>query len=162
MDEKIKIIIVDDETGYREKLAERLRKKSFDVTSASSGEQAIEAAREQVFDLALVDIRMPGMSGERVLEALKNEHPFIEVIILTGYGSIESAVHCTQIGSYSYLQKPFQMQELLEVLKSAYQNRLQSKMKLDRDKIENLAQIAIGESPIGILKKLKQLDKARS
>ncbi len=102
---------------------------------------------------------MPGMTGEELLEVLKKEHPFIEVVILTGHGSIESAVQCTSAGSYNYLQKPCETNELMEVLKNAFQRRLQRKMKMDQKKMDQLAKIAMGESPLGILKKLKALEE---
>ena len=158
MAEKIKLIVVDDEVRFLKTLTQRLSLRDFDVTPATSGKEAVEKARGQTFDLALVDLKMPGMTGEEVLEVLKQEHPFIEVIILTGHGSIESAVQCTHAGSYSYLQKPCETEELLMVLKNAFQRRLQRKMEVNEEKLTELAKLAMGESPLGILKKLKALE----
>ncbi len=155
---KIRLIVVDDEVRFLRTLTQRLSLRDFDVTSATSGQEAVQKARSQQFDLALVDLKMPGMTGEELLQVLKKEHPFIEVVILTGHGTIESAVQCTQAGSYYYLQKPCETDELLEVLKNAFQKRLQRKMKLDQKKMDQLAKIAMGESPLGILKKLKALE----
>jgi len=118
----------------------------------------VDLARRDEFDLALVDLKMPGITGEEVLSVLKAEHPFIKVIILTGHGSIDSAVHCTQVGSHSYLQKPCETEELLEVLKDAYQKRIRKKMEISQKKMDDLASIALGESPLGILRKLKELE----
>ncbi|MFH1130808.1 MAG: response regulator [Pseudomonadota bacterium] len=162
MAQKIRLIVVDDEIRFLKTLAQRLSLRDFDVTPVTSGQEAVEKAKSEDFDLALVDLKMPGMTGEEVLEALKKEHPLIEVIILTGHGSIESAVQCTHAGSYNYLQKPCETEELLEVLKNAFQRRLQRKMKLDQEKLEKMAKIAMGESPLGIMKKLKALEEKES
>lgn len=157
--EKIKLLVVDDEERFLKTLAQRLGMRDFDVTPVTSGPEAIACARRQPFDLALVDLKMPKMSGEEVLRVLKEEHPFIEVVILTGHGSVDSAVDCTKAGSYGYLQKPCETEELLEVLKEAYHKRVQNKLALDRAKVEQLAKIAMGESPLGILRRLKELER---
>jgi DNA-binding NtrC family response regulator len=158
METKIKLLIVDDEVRFLETLAQRLTMRDFDVTAVTSGQEAVKLARKQEFDLALVDLKMPGITGEEVLSVLKAEHPFIEVIILTGHGSVDSAVQCTQAGSYGYLQKPSETADLLEVLKSAYQKRVQRKLEISQTKMEQLAKIALGDSPLGILRKLRELE----
>jgi DNA-binding NtrC family response regulator len=156
--EKIKILIVDDEARFLQTLTQRLRLRDFDVAAFTNGQEAVEAARKDEFDLALVDLKMPGMTGELVLETLKRDRPLMEVIILTGHGSIPSAVRCTQAGSYNYLQKPCETEELLEVLKNAYQKRVQRKLRIEQEKMDKLLQISLGESPLGILRRLKELD----
>ena len=133
MSKKIKLLVVDDEARFLKTLSDRLSLRDFDVTAASSGEQAIDEAGRQVFDVALVDLKMPGIGGDKLLEMLKEKHPFIEVVILTGHGSVDSAVKCTQMGSFGYLQKPCETVELLEVLRSAYQKRVQRKLKIDEE-----------------------------
>jgi two-component system NtrC family response regulator len=161
MSEKIKLLVVDDEERFLQTLTHRLRLREFDVTPAASGQEAIELARSREFDLALLDLKMPGMGGEEVLRTLKEEHPLIEVVILTGHGSIDSAVDCTRAGSYNYLQKPCETEELLEVLKQAYTRHVERKLSGDRARLEELARIAVGESPLGILERLRAL-KERS
>jgi len=156
---KIKLLIVDDEERFLQTLTQRLSIRDFDVTPVNNGAKAIEAASRQTFDLALVDLKMPGMSGEEVLELLKKNDPYIEVVILTGHGSIDSAVECTKHGSYSYLQKPCDTDELLNVLKNAYQKRVQHKLKLSEEKIKSLLLGATGESPLGILRKLREMEE---
>lgn len=158
---KIKLLVVDDEVRFLNTLTQRLSLRDFDVTPVTSGQEAVERAGEEEFDLALVDLKMPGMTGEVVLERLKERHPFIEVVILTGHGSIDSAVHCTQAGSYSYLQKPCETDELLEVLKEAYRKRMERLLEHDQEKMRELQRIATGESPLAILKRLKDLDTKR-
>jgi len=159
MTDNIQLLIVDDEVRFLDTLKERLQMRGFDVTAVTSGTQAIEAARSTHFDLALVDLKMPGMDGEEVLRLLKLEHPLMEVIILTGHGSIESAVDCTKAGSHSYLQKPCETDQLLEVLKDAYHKRVQQKLELDKKKVDELLEIATGESPLGIIRRLRELER---
>ncbi len=158
MKNKIKLLVVDDEVRFLKTLTQRLTMRDFDVTPVTSGKAALEAARTMGFDLALVDLKMPGITGEEVLEVLKDEHPYIEVIILTGHGSIDSAVRCTEVGSHSYLQKPCETEELLEVLKDAYEKRIRRKMTLSKEKMEKLAEITMGESALSILRNLKELE----
>ena len=159
MSKKIRLLIVDDEERFLKTLTQRLGLRDFDVTSASNGQMAIESAEQQQFDLALVDLKMPGMRGERVLELLKKKDPYIEVVILTGHGSIDSAVECTKLGCFWYLQKPCETEELMKVLKEAYQSRVQKKLKLDEEKMTQLLNVATGESPLGILRKLRDLEE---
>lgn len=159
MSKKIKLLIVDDEDRFLQTLSKRLSMRDFDVTAVSEGTKAIELAREERFDLALVDLKMPGMSGEQVLEALKQEHPDIEVVILTGHGSIDSAVRCTQGGSYSYLQKPCETDELLNVLREAYTKRVQRRLELDEARMEEMLAAAVNESPLAVLRRLKEIDE---
>jgi len=128
--DNIQLLIVDDEVRFLQTLKERLQLRGFDVTAVTNGTLAIEAARNTRFDLALLDLKMPGMNGEEVLRILKEEHPLMEVIILTGHGSVESAVDCTKAGSHSYLQKPCETEELLEMLKDAYHKRVQRKLAM--------------------------------
>jgi len=162
MSDKIRIVIVDDEERFLNTLAQRLRLRDFDVSTYANGQDAVEAARRQEFDLAIVDLKMPGMTGEQVLEILKTEHPLTEVIILTGHGSIPSAVHCTQVGSYNYLQKPCETDELLEVIKNAFQRRIQKKLQIDQEKMEKMLDTSLGESPLGILRRLREMDKGKA
>lgn len=158
MTDKIKLLIVDDEVKFLEAIAKRLEMRDFDVTTASNGRDAIEAARHQLFDLALLDLKMPGMNGREVLEALKSQHRYLEVIILTGHGSLDSAVECTKLGAFGYLPKPYELDRLIETLKDAYQHRLERKFEQDRDRLENLLKDAVGESPLGILRRLRSID----
>ena len=161
MPEKIRLLIVDDEERFLKTLSQRLALRDFEVKPVTSGQEAIDAARDQPFDLALVDLRMPGMDGEQVLEHLKRDHPFLEVVILTGHGSIDSAVRCTSAGSYSFLQKPCRTEELLDVLREAYQKRVQRLLALKDHEIAEIVGTADGESPLGILRKLKELEEKR-
>jgi len=158
MENKIKLLIVDDELKFLESVAQRLELRDFDVTKAKSGAEAIAAANTGKFDLALLDLKMPGMDGTQVLEILKKEHKYLEVIILTGHGSVDSAVECTKLGAFSYLPKPYELDALLEKLKEAFQERLRKKFEQDQARMEKIAKLATGSSPLGILRELRKLD----
>lgn len=158
MEKKIKLLIVDDELAFLNAIARRLEMRDFIVSKAANADQAIEIARNEQFDLALVDLRMPGMDGQELLEILKKEHSFLEVIILTGHGSVESAVECTKLGAFGYLPKPYEMDNLLTTLRDAYESRMKKKFKADEARMKMIEQAALGQSPLGILRSLRDLD----
>lgn len=161
MEMEIKLLIVDDETRFLQAIAQRLSKRGFDVRTAENGEEAIALARAEKFDIALLDLRMPGMDGGEVLRVLKEEHDFLEAIILTGHGSLESAVELTKLGAFSYLPKPYELDKLIEVLKEAYQTRLEKKFASDQARLKEIMDLAEGESALGILRRLRELDDKR-
>ena len=158
MENKIKLLIVDDEVQFLDSIAERLELRDFDVSKASRGAEALEIARKQKFDLALLDLKMPGMDGRELLEILKGEHKYLEVIMLTGHGSLESAVECTKLGAFGYLPKPYELEELLLVLKDAYEARLKKKFEQDQTRFQKIADLAVGSSPLAILRALREMD----
>ncbi|MFC1849331.1 response regulator [candidate division CSSED10-310 bacterium] len=155
---KINLLIVDDEEQFLRSMTKRLEVRGFNVIAVNRGQKAIEAARKQPLDIALVDLKMPGMDGEETLKILKTKHQWLEVVILTGHGSIKSAVKCTRDGAYSYLQKPCELDELLEVLTEAYKKKLMNKMAIEQKRMDEIIDMAYYESPLGILRKLKELD----
>ena len=161
MAKKIKLLFVDDEERFLKTLSDRLSLRDFEVTCTTSGQTALDLAEEERFDIALVDLKMPGLSGDQLLAALKERHPGIEVVILTGYGTIQSAESCTKLGSYRYLQKPCETDELLHVLKDAYWQRIQRKLKLDADKMAQLLESSAGSSPLAILRELRVLSERK-
>lgn len=154
----INLLIVDDDEEFLETIAERLGMREFNVTTATEGSLAIEAAKKGNFDLALVDMKMPGMDGMELLPILKKKHKFLEVIILTGYVSIDSAVEATKLGAYSYMEKPYDFDKILATLREAYKARLKKKFEHDKKRMKEIEALAMGSSPMGILKVLTRLD----
>ena len=157
--DKINLLIVDDEEDFLESISKSLRVRDFNVLAVNRGEKAIEAAKNNPIDIALVDLKMPGINGEETLKALKEEHKWMEVVILTGHGTIDSAVECTRLGACSYLQKPCELNELLEVLEDAYKKKVMNKKKINEKKMDELLKISFSSSPMGILRRLRELDK---
>ena len=157
MDRKIKLLIVDDESRFLSAISARLRKRGFEVHAATNGGDAIELAKCEPFDLAILDLKMPGMDGGDVLPVLKKQQPFLEVIILTGHGSLESAVELTKLGAFGYLPKPYELDKLIETLVAAYGARLGRKFAADQKKMDRIA-AASDASPLEALQKLRELD----
>ena len=160
MTAKIRVLIVDDEVKFLEAIGRRLKMRDLEVVTASKGSDALEIARTQTFDVALLDLKMPGLNGKEVLEILKREHKFLEVVILTGHGSMDSAVECTKLGAFAYLPKPYELEKLLEVLKNAYEERLKKKFGADQERMDKLARLAMDGSALTILRAMREMDDA--
>ena len=107
------ILVVDDEKDIRIALTGILEDESYQVITASSGLEALESAREELPDLILLDIWMPGMDGLETLEKLKALFPFITVIMISGHGTIETAVRATKLGAYDFIEKPLSLDKVL-------------------------------------------------
>jgi two-component system, NtrC family, response regulator HydG len=140
-----KILIVDDQRNMRTTLAMMLRGAGYEVDEASDGEQGSERGATGAFDVVLTDLRMGSKDGIEVLRAVKEAMPMTEVIVMTAYGTIESAVEAMRLGAFDYIQKPFTEQELLVKVQKALDNRrlagevafLATEFK-DRYKFENI------------------------
>lgn len=155
---KIQLLIVDDEEKFLESIAKRLTIKDFDVATATNGKDALKLAKKRKYDVAILDLQMPDMDGAEVLKDLKKKHKYLEAIMLTGHASIDSAVECTKLGAFGYLEKPYDFDQLVEVIKGAYHERLTKKFKHDKQKAEQLEMLAMGSSPMAILKSLITVD----
>jgi DNA-binding NtrC family response regulator len=158
MANRIRILVVDDEPPFLDALSQRLVLRGFEVIKAANGQEALEAARTAEFDLILLDLKMPGMDGKEVLQILKKEHRQTEVIILTGHGSLDSAAECTKLGAFGYIPKPYELEDLIRVLKDAYVARLMNKFQGDRQTLNQILRIYVAESPLEIMRKLHELD----
>jgi len=156
---QINLLIVDDEEQFLKSMTKRLEVRGFNVIAVDRGEKAIEAAKERPIDVALVDLKMPGMNGEQTLEALKKRHQWMEVVILTGHGSVDSAVECTKSGAHSYLQKPCEWERLLCVLAEAYKKKVMNKLNIKEKRMNELLEMSAYCSPRAILKKSRELDQ---
>ena len=119
----VDLLVVDDDPEFRETLRARFGRSGFEVAAASSGDEALGLASRRHFDVAVFDMMMPGMSGLELLKRFKEAHSDCEVVMLTGQGSIETAVEAMKLGAYDYLQKPFPLKELEAVLLKASERR---------------------------------------
>jgi DNA-binding NtrC family response regulator len=118
---KIDLLIADDDADFRGTVARRFRRRGFEVQEASSGEEALECLNKRSFDVALLDMMMPGLSGVEVLERINAEPRDLEVILLTGQGTIDSAVRAMKLGACDYLTKPFPLAELEILIAKAWE-----------------------------------------
>jgi DNA-binding NtrC family response regulator len=157
-DNTIKILLVDDEVKFLKAVSDRLSIKGFNVTTATNGDEAIDAANAGRFDVAVLDLQMPGTDGAQVLKLLKQNHKFIEIIMLTGHATVDSAVECTKLGAFKYLEKPYDFNKLVEALKEAYQARMQKKFESNQKRMDAIQKLSLHQSPLGLLKALARLD----
>jgi len=118
-----KVLVVDDDPNLRKTLADILRVKGYATVLAANGAEAIAAAKQDVFALALVDLMLPDMAGIEVMTRIKAISPMTEAIILTGHASMDTAIEATSQGAFSYLVKPYQMDELLQKIRHAVERK---------------------------------------
>ena len=126
-DKRIDLLIVDDDPEFRETIVRRFQRRNFYVAEAPTGEDALRISQRRLFDVAIIDLVMPGMSGIELLEKFKAQHPECEVIMLTGQGTIETAVQAMKLGAVDFLTKPFPLNELEQLVDKVYERRLLKK-----------------------------------
>jgi len=119
----IDLLVVDDDADFREMLALRFGQRGFRVEQAGAGDQALELMQRRDFDVAIFDMRLPGLSGLELLEKIKSGRAECEVIMLTGQATVESAVSAMKLGAYDYLTKPFPLKDLETLVERAYERR---------------------------------------
>lgn len=115
---EFEILVVDDDASIRKRCVQLLHKKGYLVGGVSSGEAAFSMIVNRQIALVIADIRMPGINGIELLERIKKASPDTELIIITGYGTVESAVKAIKLGAYDYLTKPFDMEKMLKVVEN--------------------------------------------
>ncbi len=117
------ILIIEDEESLRKSLSVLLRNEGYDVTEAEDGERALSLLEKCGFDVVLTDLRMKKVSGEEILKKIKECSPATEVVIITAYGTIQSAVEAMKIGAFDYITKPFTTEEIISILDKALEKR---------------------------------------
>jgi DNA-binding NtrC family response regulator len=131
------LLLVEDESALRQAIAEQLGDRGYQVTQADSGEAALARLGEFAFDIIVTDLRLPGIDGSAVVEAAVERYPHIVAIVVTGYGTVKDAVEAIKRGAWDFVNKPFQIDELLHVLDSALeQRRLKSENAYLRSQLE--------------------------
>jgi DNA-binding NtrC family response regulator len=130
---KFKVLLVDDEEIFREATARQLRVRGFAVLTADSGETALDLVRTDPPEVVLLDQEMPGMHGSDTFIAIKEINPLIEVIMLTGNTSVENALELMKLGTFDYLMKPVNIDELLYKVEDAHARKQLNERKQQRD-----------------------------
>src|SRR3954464_15469084 len=131
------LLIVEDEAPLRQAIAEQLADRGYRVQQAGSGEEALAKLADFAFDIIITDLRLPGVDGSAVVEAAVARYPLIVAIVVTGYGTVKDAVEAIKRGAWDFVNKPFQIDELLHVLDSALeQRRLKSENAYLRAQLE--------------------------
>jgi DNA-binding NtrC family response regulator len=119
----VKILIVDDEKDFVEMFSLRLTRQGEKVSIAYSGQDALDLLEKTPIDVVILDIRMPGMDGIETLKKIKASHPLVEVILLTGHGSTETAVEGMKEGAFDYLMKPADFEDISKKLANAWKRK---------------------------------------
>ncbi|MBI5167416.1 MAG: sigma-54-dependent Fis family transcriptional regulator, partial [candidate division NC10 bacterium] len=123
MTEQVQVLIIEDEAGMRDLLQKVLGRQGYTVRVVAEGKDALKLLEEETFDLVLTDVVMPGVDGMDILRFVKRERPETTVIIMTAFGTIDSAVQAMKEGAYHYISKPFKMEEILVVLEKALEEK---------------------------------------
>ena len=121
----MKLLFIDDEQTFLKYLAKRLIIDGFSVKTAFSGEEGVEAASKEDFDVACVDLQMPGIDGIEVQKRLKDLQPGLPCIVLTGHASVENALESGKYNAFKFLSKPVDMDTLIATINAAYNDRVQ-------------------------------------
>ncbi len=133
-----KVMLVDDEKDFIEILSQRLETRGLKVIAVTSGEEALDMTDDQNFDVAVVDFAMPGLNGIETLKQIKEKRPDIEVIMLTGQGTIQSGIEAMKHGAIDYLEKPVDLTILMEKIRLAKQQRMLVLEKKSADEVRNI------------------------
>lgn len=144
---KTRVLMVDDEKEFIQTLSERLTLRDYDVTTAFSGEEAVEKVKNYLFDVTILDVLMPGMSGIDTLREIKKIKPLIEVIMLTGHATIETAIEGMKLGAFDFLLKPCETENLVAKIDKAYTKKIEHDERIRAAKVEKLV-----SSPMAALK----------
>jgi DNA-binding NtrC family response regulator len=118
-----RILLIDDEVAFANNLQKLLSKRGYDVIVAYSGSDALNIVGENEFDVIILDMKMPEMDGIATLKKIKQKTPHVEVVILTGHGSIESGIEGMQLGAFDFLIKPVRIDDLQEKVSEAYRRK---------------------------------------
>ena len=112
--EKIKILLVDDEQEFVETLSERIKMREHDSEVALDGEQALKKMEDDIPDVVVLDLKMPGIDGMEVLRRIRKAYPKVQVIMLTGHGSEKDEEEARKLGAFEYLEKPVEIDKLMK------------------------------------------------
>jgi DNA-binding NtrC family response regulator len=121
--ETLKLMLVDDEKRYLQTTAKLMKKKGIEVVTAQSGEQALDLLRTHDVHVVILDIKMPGMDGFKTLRAIKTLYPQVEVIMLTGHATMDSAIEGLQYGAFDYVMKPADIDDIVNKAYEAFEKR---------------------------------------
>jgi DNA-binding NtrC family response regulator len=135
---KIRVLLVDDEREFTDVLAERLETRDFEVTKAFSGDEALALLKDRNIDVVVLDVLMPGKDGIETLQEMKVLKPIVEVIMLTGHGTVETAVEGMKLGAFDYLMKPTETKDLIEKLVRAFKRKSEQDDRIREAEIQRI------------------------
>jgi len=133
------VLLVDDEAPFVETMTKRLTKRDLSIIPAFSGEEALERLKEQKnIEVIILDVKMPGMNGIETLKEIKKRHPLIEVIMLTGHATVESAIEGMKWGAFDYLMKPCDIEYLISKVSEAASKKRQHEDKIVQARMKEI------------------------
>ncbi|MBU8849067.1 MAG: response regulator [Desulfobacterales bacterium] len=133
-----RILIVDDEKDFVEMFSMRLEGQGEKVSTAYSGKEALKVLETKIIDVVILDIRMPGMDGIDTLKQIKNLYPIVEVIMLTGHGSTETAVEGMKLGAFDYLMKPADFEDIKIKIENARKRKDEQEERIRQAEVKLL------------------------
>jgi DNA-binding NtrC family response regulator len=140
-----KVLLVDDEVVFTTNMGKLLTNRGYKVTPANSGDAAIQALEKETFDVVVLDLKMPGMDGLATLKEIKKLGLFTETLILTGHGSIDTALEAIKLGAYDYLTKPCEIDDLVGKIEGAWEKKDGAEKKEMKERMQKAV-----ESPSSI------------
>ncbi len=149
---KMKLMLVDDEVRFLQTTSKILAKKGYHAVTATSGKKALEILNSQLIHVVILDVKMPGMDGNTTLKEIKRLYPMVEVIMLTGHATVESAIDGLKSGATDYLMKPADIEEIIEKAEDAF-----AKIQSLEEKIRVAQTRRLMKSPREILKSSENL-----
>lgn len=133
-----RVLLVDDEEEFTDALSKRLEARKLKVKTVNRGEDAVQMVDEHSFDVIILDLAMPGMDGLETLQRIKANHPDAEIIMLTGQATVESGVKAMKIGAEDLLEKPVNINDLLNKIEEAHKKRVVVLKKQSKEEIEKI------------------------
>ena len=134
---KFFVMLVDDEVPFVETMTKRLEKRDIRVISAHSGEESLERlSKNRNLDVVILDVKMPGMDGIETLKEIKKHYPLLEVVMLTGHATVETAIQGMKQGAYDYLMKPCEIEDLLRKVEEATQKKRDHEEKIKEARVK--------------------------
>lgn len=135
---KDRVLLVDDEVNFLEALAERMRMRGLEVTCAKSGKEALTAVEGAAFDAVVLDLAMPGLDGLETLRRLRQMQPELQVMILSGRATVQTAVEATRLGATDIFEKPTDVDTLVQRIRSARAARLAHDDEVSQEHIDEI------------------------
>lgn len=133
-----KVLLVDDEQDFLKALSERMQAKGLEITPATSGEEAIEAVKDEFFDAVVLDMMMPDLDGIETLKKIKEVNPDVQVILLTGHATVDKGIEAMKLGAMDFLEKPAELSSLMQKIKKAKVNKMLILEKKTEDRIKSI------------------------
>jgi len=136
---KVNVLLVDDEEAFVDALTRRLSRRKLDVKSVHNGQDALDTlGKDKLLEVVILDVKMPGMDGIETLKRIKTEFPLVEVIMLTGHATVESAIEGMKLGAFDYLMKPCDIDDLVAKVDQAAARKQVHEEKITQARIKEI------------------------